>query len=78
MPGQLDILVERAGTRLLIGVRNDGQPAAQEGSGIGLANVRERLRHLYGAEQEVDAGWRPDGRFHVRISMPLRGIEVAV
>lgn len=77
VPGQLDILVERAGTRLLIGVRNDGQPAAQVGSGIGLANVRERLRHLYGAEQEVDAGWRPDGRFHVQISMPLRGIEVA-
>jgi two-component system sensor histidine kinase AlgZ len=76
-PGQLDILVERAGTRLLIGVRNDGQPSAQKDSGIGLANVRERLRHLYGAEQEVDAGWRPDGRFHVQISMPLRGAEVA-
>ncbi|WP_426161438.1 sensor histidine kinase [Pseudoduganella sp. R-34] len=76
-PGQLDILVERIGTRLLIGVLNDGQPAAHKGSGIGLANVRERLRHLYGAEQEVDAGWRADGRFHVHISIPLRANEVA-
>jgi two-component system sensor histidine kinase AlgZ len=76
-PGRLDILVERAGARLLIGVQNDGQPAANEGSGIGLANVRERLRHLYGADQQVDASWRADGRFHVQISMPLRGMEVA-
>jgi two-component system sensor histidine kinase AlgZ len=76
-PGRLDILVERAGGRLLIGVQNDGQQPAREGSGIGLANVRERLRHLYGADQEVDAGWRADGRFHVRISMPLRGMEAA-
>ena len=76
-PGRLDILVERAGPRLLIGVQNDGQPSANAGSGIGLANVRERLRHLYGAEQQVDAGWRADGRFHVQISMPLRGMEVA-
>jgi hypothetical protein len=76
-PGQLDILVERAGERLLIGVQNDGQPPAHEGSGIGLSNVRERLRHLYGDSQEVDAGWRADGRYHVRIAMPLRGIEAA-
>jgi hypothetical protein len=71
-PGRLDILVERAGERLLIDVLNDGQQPAHEGSGIGLANVRERLRHLYGEAQEVDAAWRADGRFHVRIAMPLR------
>ena len=76
-PGRIDILVERAGARLLIGVQNDGQQPAHAGSGIGLANVRERLRHLYGDHQEVDAGWRTDGRFHVRIAMPLRGRAAA-
>ena len=76
-PGRIDILVERAGTRLLISVQNDGQQPAHAGSGIGLANVRERLRHLYGDDQEVDAGWRTDGRFHVRIAMPLRGRAAA-
>lgn len=76
-PGRLDILVERDGARLRIDVRNDGKPRAEAGSGIGLANVRERLRHLYGAEQEVEAGWRPDGRFGVRILMPLRSVEAA-
>ena len=77
-PGRLDILVERAGARLLIDVQNDGQQRAYAESGIGLANVRERLRHLYGEEQQVDAAWSTDGRFHVRIAMPLRSMGVAV
>ena len=76
-PGRLDILVERAGARLLIDVQNDGQQRAHAESGIGLTNVRERLRHLYGEDQEVDAGWRTDGRFHVRIAMPLRSMAAA-
>ena len=76
-PGRLDILVERAGERLLIDVQNDGQQPAHEGSGIGLANVKQRLRHLYGDAQAVDAGWHADGRYHVRISMPLRGMAAA-
>lgn len=76
-PGRLDILVERAGGRLLIEVQNDGQQRAHAESGIGLANVRERLRHLYGEGQEVDAGWSTEGRFHVRIAMPLHSMGMA-
>jgi two-component system sensor histidine kinase AlgZ len=76
-PGRLDIRVERVGTQLVVAVQNDGQPAEHAGSGIGLANVRERMRHLYGIDQEVEAGWNPDGRFGVRIALPLRGVEAA-
>jgi two-component sensor histidine kinase len=76
-PGRLDILVERAGARLLVEVQNDGRQPAQAGSGIGLANVRERLRHLYGDDQQFDAGWRKDGRFGVSIALPLRKLEAA-
>ncbi|MDB5958743.1 MAG: histidine kinase [Massilia sp.] len=76
-PGRLDILVERAGARLLIEVHNDGQPRTHAESGIGLANVRERLRHLYGEDQQVDAAWHTDDRFHVRIALPLRGMGAA-
>lgn len=76
-PGRLDILAGRAGGRLLIDVSNDGRQRGQSGIGIGLANVRERLRHLYGEDQEVDAGWGTDGRFRVRIVMPLRRVEGA-
>lgn len=77
VPGRLDILVERAGARLLVDVQNDGRQLEHPGSGIGLANVRERLRHLYGDDQQVDAGWSTDGRFRVRIALPLRSLEAA-
>jgi two-component system sensor histidine kinase AlgZ len=39
--------------------------------------VRERLRHLYGDDQQVDAGWMPDERFGVRIALPLRREQAA-
>lgn len=77
VPGRLTIQVERDGSFLLVDVQNDGQQPAQPGHGIGLVNVRERLRHLYGDNQRVDAGWRPDGRFGVQISLPLNIVETA-
>ena len=77
VPGRLDIRLEHVGGRLLVEVRNDGQQPAQPGCGIGLANVRERLRHLYGDDQEVEAGWGQDGRFGVRIALPLRSMAAA-
>jgi len=71
-PGRLDIRIERDGARLLVDVSNDGrQTECSAGNGIGLANVAERLRRLYGDDQQVDAGWRADGRFGVRIALPL-------
>ena len=77
-PGRLDIRVERSGARLMVDIRNDGRQPAQPGNGgIGLANVAQRLRHLYGEAQQVDAGWREDGRFGVRIAMPLRCEDAA-
>ena len=75
--GRLNILVERAGARLLVDVQNDGCQPAHAGRGIGLANVKERLRHLYGDDQQVDAGWSTDGRFGVCIALPLRNMEAA-
>ncbi|WP_239700918.1 sensor histidine kinase [Massilia sp. 9096] len=74
--GRLDVRVERDGARLRIEVVNDGRPPtaadAEPGAGIGLANVAERLRHLYGMEGRCEAGWRGNGRFHVRLVLPLR------
>jgi two-component system sensor histidine kinase AlgZ len=71
-PGRIDIRVDRADDRLCVDVRNDGARPTQAGGGIGLANVANRLRHLYGDAQRVDAGWRDDGRFHVSLTLPLR------
>jgi len=77
VPGRLTIQVERDGTFLLVDVQNDGQQPAQPGHGIGLVNVRERLRHLYGDNQRVDAGWCPDGRFGVQVCLPHNIVEKA-
>lgn len=76
-PGRLDIRVERLGARLHVAIQNDGQRPAQPGCGIGLANVAQRLRHLYGHDQQVDAGWEADGRFGVHLALPLRALDAA-
>ena len=70
--GRIDIRVARVDDRLCVDVRNDGARLEKAGGGIGLANVANRLRHLYGDAQRVDAGWRDDGRFHVSLTLPLR------
>jgi len=80
VPGGIDIRVERTGAQLTIEVSNDGrQPesGAANHAGIGLANVAERLRHLYGEDQRLEAGWGGDGRFHVRLALPLRPVAGA-
>jgi two-component system sensor histidine kinase AlgZ len=71
-PGRIDIRIARHGAALHVDVHNDGAQPAAQGRGIGLPNVAERLRHLYGEAQRVDAGWRTDGRFHVALVLPLR------
>jgi signal transduction histidine kinase len=49
-----------------------GKPAKMKGSGIGLANVRQRLRLIYGDEKvELTAGRLEDKRFRVRLIFPL-------
>lgn len=77
--GRLDIRIARTDQRLLIEIDNDGRQSPRTGPdvdhdgghGIGLANVRQRLRHLYGDGQRLDAAW-DGGRFRVRVELPLR------
>jgi hypothetical protein len=40
-----------------------------------IEKARLGERHLYGDAQQVDAGWREDGRFGVRIALPLRLLD---
>jgi signal transduction histidine kinase len=49
-----------------------GRPPKVPGSGIGLANVLQRLKLIYGDENaELTAGRLEDGCFHVRLAFPL-------
>jgi signal transduction histidine kinase len=56
--GRIEIAARRAGDQLVLTVRDDGPgPNGQANGGVGLANTRERLRHLYrDATVELAAG----------------------
>ncbi|WP_306392633.1 sensor histidine kinase [Telluria beijingensis] len=70
--GVVRVRAERAGSQLKLRVENDVDPDASAkaaGGGIGLANVRERLRAAYGIEASVHAT-RVDNLFRVDLVLP--------
>lgn len=73
----LVLTVEDDGVGFASGSGGSGGPAsateavpAQTGTGIGLANLRERLRALYGARQKLELKPRPTGGVIVRVEIP--------
>ena len=48
-----------------------GSPAADEGHGIGLANVRDRLAARFGVAARLEAGPNPDGGWRAAIHLPM-------
>jgi signal transduction histidine kinase len=77
-PGRIRIQAARAGSILRISVDNDvdgGTPRTKASSGIGLANVRQRLATAYA--HEASAHWDNDGtRFRVDLALPAETGEV--
>jgi two-component system, LytTR family, sensor histidine kinase AlgZ len=75
--GGITVNAERAGSQLRIRVENDIDPdrrSAHEGSGIGLANVRQQLAAVYGRQGSVH--WRrEDNQFRVEIVLPAETKE---
>ena len=49
---------------------------AQQSTGVGLANIRDRLSQAYGAEQRFDTESNKEGGFRVTIEIPYQ-LEVA-
>lgn len=61
------------GDRLLLSVEDNGPGTAQRGvvgHGIGLANVRDRLRARFGDAASLDTGALPEGGFRATLRMP--------
>ncbi len=76
--GIVRIRVTGSASRLTITIDNPSDPArpAGRGTGLGLKNVRERLRRLYGTEAALRAD-EADGRFTVRLDLPIETEQTA-
>lgn len=74
-PVRLTVAARDEDARLILTVENDRGPAApakgEQGTGVGLVNVCERLAARFGAEATCDHGPLPDGGWRVTLSMPL-------
>jgi len=70
--GRVDVAVARAGEDVVLEVSDTGAGlgASAPGSGIGLANVRERLRLVYGDRAALDLGENEPRGFRARITLP--------
>ena len=77
-PSRIAIKASRDGqgseSRLAIEVTDSGRGGtkpAPPGAGIGLRNVTERLRLLYGARQSLDRSAAVDEGYRVRLTLPV-------
>ncbi|MPS67472.1 MAG: sensor histidine kinase [Novosphingobium sp.] len=72
-PVTIAIHARRDGDMLEIAVSDDGPgcPDNSGGFGIGLGNVRDRLRARYGEAAAIESGKRPEGGFATTLRLPL-------
>ena len=80
--GSISIAAEVRGEALVVAVRDDGpglptQPG-NHGCGVGLANIRERLRVLYGSAQEVRVQNMVPQGLEVQLTLPFDPASVAI
>lgn len=54
---------------------NGASVTTTSSTGVGLANIRDRLAQAYGEDQMIEFGSRPDGGFSVTLELPFRGEE---
>jgi len=76
--GSITVRCRRRGDELEIVVRDDGSGATDAAAalrrpGIGIGNVRDRLRQLYGERHSFRVDSPEDGGFEVRIRIPADG-----
>jgi two-component system, LytTR family, sensor kinase len=72
--GSIAVDARRDDGELVLTVTDNGAGEApgENGTGVGLANTRARLRELYGDAQSLAASRPENGGFRVRVSIPYR------
>jgi LytS/YehU family sensor histidine kinase len=80
--GRIDVRAEVAHGKLVVTVTDSGAgyapgTNATAGGGVGLANVRERLRLLFGDEAELKLDAPPEGGTRATIELPYRIVSPA-
>jgi hypothetical protein len=74
-PVRLTVAAREEDAQLIVSVENDGGPAEpvpdEYCTGVGLANVRERLAARFGGEAACESGPLPGGGWRVVLTMPL-------
>jgi sensor histidine kinase YesM len=74
----IEVAARRVGERVLIRVKDSGPGAedhwvkAQDSTGVGLANIRDRLIQAYGPDQKFDTESNGSGGFSVTIEIPYQ------
>ena len=75
-PGSVRVEAARANGRLALRVEDDGPgpqaPTTRPGTGMGLANTRERLAQMYGGEHRFTVEEGRDGGTLVTLELPAR------
>ncbi len=69
--GHVSVEARLAGRRLVVEVSDDGVgPREGRRGGVGLRNIRERLRHMYGEDASVELVSRNGGGATTRLDIP--------
>jgi two-component system, LytTR family, sensor kinase len=77
--GRIEVHASRRGDDLVLRVRDDGPglPAGYEpgsGPGVGLANTRSRLAHMYGPAARLEFATPDGGGLAVTVTIPFRTV----
>jgi len=74
--GEIFLSASRSGSRLILKVENPSDPDGPKyrGHGIGIQNVRSRLKTLFGPEARLETINSPDG-FHAEIVLPAEPLS---
>jgi len=75
--GNIEVYARRLDGKLYVEITDDGlgMNEQQDGSGVGLVNTRERLKHLYGGAHAFNLSSFPGRGVTIRISLPFREVE---